>query len=121
MAQVERALEGALASGARVSCDGWDALLAHLATIHPSRYGALVDDLDAVVITGAHGIDEDMVGLRLVVLVDRLYDRDLPVRLGPSGVADLFSERMLAKGYRKKYLRALSRLGALTHREWPGE
>lgn len=119
-AQLAQAVAASLEAGARVSTDDWEGLLAHLATIHPSRYGSLIDDLDAVVITGTHQIDEDMVGLRLVVLVDRLYDRDLPVRLGPVGVADLFSDRMLEKGYRKKYLRALSRFGALTHRSLPG-
>jgi cell division protein ZapE len=47
------------------------------------------------------------------VLVDRLYDRDVPVLLGGSGERGLFAADMLAGGYRKKYYRALSRLGAL--------
>jgi cell division protein ZapE len=47
------------------------------------------------------------------VLVDRLYDRDVPVLLGGSGLHGLFPAEMLAGGYRKKYYRALSRLGAL--------
>jgi cell division protein ZapE len=45
--------------------------------------------------------------------VDRLYDREVPVLLGSSGLDGLFSETMLNGGYRKKYFRALSRLGAL--------
>lgn len=112
LAQAQHAADG----GARVSCDGFEDVLGHLAAIHPSRYGALVADLDLVAITGGRTIDDDMVGLRLVVLVDRLYDRNVPVRLGEVSVANLFSQRMLAKGYRKKYFRALSRLGALVHR-----
>ncbi len=106
-------------NGRVVALEGWDDLLGHLATIHPSRYGVLVDGLEALIVTGAHVIDDDMVGLRLVVLVDRLYDRDVPVRLGGVGVADIFSPRMLSKGYRKKYFRALSRLGALVGRPLP--
>lgn len=106
-------------AGRAVSLDAFDDVLAQLARIHPSRYGQLVAGLDAVVLTGARTIDDDMVGLRLVVLVDRLYDRDVPVRLGGVGVAELFSPRMLAKGYRKKYFRALSRLGALAGRPLP--
>ncbi|WP_376783513.1 cell division protein ZapE, partial [Miniimonas arenae] len=117
--EVRLAVEQASASGAQASLDDWGGLMAHLARIHPSRYGQLVDGLDLVAVTGVHELDDDMVGLRLVVLVDRLYDRDVPVRLGGAAVADLFSPRMLTKGYRKKYFRALSRLGALAGRPLP--
>jgi len=47
------------------------------------------------------------------VLIDRLYDRDVPVLLGGRGEHGLFSAEMLRGGYRKKYYRALSRFGAL--------
>lgn len=103
----------------RVTLDRAPALWAHLARLHPSRYGRLVDGLDAVALAGAEPLDDDLVGLRLVVLVDRLYDRDMPVRLGGVALTDLFSPRMLAGGYRKKYLRALSRLASLTSRPFP--
>lgn len=117
--EVTRIATALAETGRQVSLDTFDGVLAHLARIHPSRYGQLVADLDVVTLTGADTIDDDMVGLRLVVLVDRLYDRDVPVRLGGVGVADLFSQRMLTKGYRKKYFRALSRLGALVGRPLP--
>ncbi|MCC2333108.1 cell division protein ZapE [Cellulomonas wangsupingiae] len=99
--------------------DDFDTLLGHLAGVHPSRYGALLDGVDLVGLTGVHQVTEQDVALRLVVLVDRLYDRDVPVALaGGVGVGggtgtDLFTDEMLAGGYRKKYYRALSRLGAL--------
>lgn len=97
--------------------DDLDTLLAHLSTVHPSRYGALLDGIDLVGLTGVHQVDRQDVALRLVVLVDRLYDRDVPVVLstdaGAAGTADLFTPDMLRGGYRKKYYRALSRLGAL--------
>ncbi len=99
--------------------DDLDHLLEHLATVHPSRYGALLDGIDLVGLTGVHQVTAQDVALRLVVLVDRLYDRDVPVVLagGPGAPAaagaDLFTDEMLTGGYRKKYYRALSRLGAL--------
>ncbi len=97
--------------------DSFDDLLAHLATVHPSRYGALLDGVELLALTGVAPVTRQEVALRLVVLVDRLYDRDVPVLL--SGVEDdegqqnLFTPEMLRGGYRKKYYRALSRLGAL--------
>ncbi|WP_298457244.1 cell division protein ZapE [uncultured Cellulomonas sp.] len=93
--------------------DGFTELLDHLAQIHPSRYGALLDDVALVGLTGVRPVEHQSTALRLVVLVDRLYDRDVPVLLGGSGVQGLFPAEMLAGGYRKKYYRALSRLGAL--------
>ena len=93
--------------------DDFGDLLAHLATVHPSRYGALLDGVGLVALTGVHAVPTQDVALRLVVLVDRLYDRDVPVLLGGAGERDLFSAEMLAGGYRKKYYRALSRLGSL--------
>ncbi|UZN05317.1 cell division protein ZapE [Cellulomonas sp. S1-8] len=99
--------------------DDLDTLLDHLATVHPSRYGALLDGIDLVGLTGVHQVTRQDVALRLVVLIDRLYDRDVPVVLaGDPGAygtpgSDVFTAEMLAGGYRKKYYRALSRLGAL--------
>jgi len=93
--------------------DDFTALLDHLATVHPSRYGALLDGVRLVGLTGLREVPTQDVALRVVVLVDRLYDRDVPVLLGGEGERALFSDEMLRGGYRKKYLRALSRLGAL--------
>lgn len=95
------------------TCDDFDALLAHLRTVHPSRYGALVDDVTLAGLTGVGPVTDQADALRLVVLVDRLYDRDVPVLLGGSGTRGLFGDAMLRGGYRKKYLRALSRLASL--------
>ncbi|MBO3103533.1 cell division protein ZapE [Cellulomonas sp. zg-ZUI168] len=93
--------------------DDFTDLLAHLATVHPSRYGALLDGVGLVALTGVQAVPTQDVALRLVVLVDRLYDRDVPVLLGGTQAKDLFPADMLAGGYRKKYYRALSRLGSL--------
>lgn len=94
--------------------DDFDALCAHLATMHPSRYLTLIEGVTAVYITGVHPIDDQNVALRLVALTDRLYDAGIPVVASGTKLDTIFSAEMLAGGYRKKYLRATSRLLALT-------
>lgn len=96
--------------------DDFDALCAHLATMHPSRYLTLIEGVTAVFLTGVHGLDDQNVALRLVALTDRLYDAGIPVAASGAKLDSIFSAEMLAGGYRKKYLRATSRLLALTAR-----
>ncbi|MBW1600695.1 cell division protein ZapE [Streptomyces sp. JJ66] len=95
------------------SLDAFPALLAHLATVHPSRYGALCDGVRAVCLTGLTPVPDQATALRLVVLADRLYDREVPVVASGCPFDELFGEDMLKGGYRKKYFRAISRLTAL--------
>jgi cell division protein ZapE len=95
------------------TCDDFEALLAHLAGLHPSRYGALVDGVSLVGLTGVRPVADQVDALRLVVLADRLYDRDIPVLASGVALDQLFPEELLRGGYRKKYLRAISRLTAL--------
>ncbi len=99
---------------AGATLDDFDALCAHLATMHPSRYHALIDGVTEVFITGVHPLDDQSVALRLVSLTDRLYDAGIPVVASGTKLDTVFSEEMLAGGFRKKYLRATSRLLALT-------
>ena len=94
--------------------DDFDALCTHLATMHPSRYLALIEGVKEVFITGVHPLEDQSVALRLVALTDRLYDAGIPVVASGSKLDTVFSEEMLAGGFRKKYLRATSRLLALT-------
>ncbi|PAZ15827.1 cell division protein ZapE [Streptomyces sp. SA15] len=98
---------------AGASLDTFPDLLEHLARVHPSRYGALTDDLKAVCLTDVRPIQDQSTALRLVVLADRLYDREVPVLASGLPFDRLFSEEMLNGGYRKKYFRAISRLTAL--------
>lgn len=98
---------------AGATLDDFDALCAHLATMHPSRYLSLIEGVTAVFLTGVHRIDDQNVALRLVALTDRLYDAGIPVTASGERLDSVFSEEMLAGGYRKKYLRAMSRLLAL--------
>ncbi|GAT09766.1 cell division protein ZapE [Mycolicibacterium novocastrense] len=94
--------------------DDFDALCAHLATMHPSRYLTLIEGVAAVYLTGVHTVDDQNVALRLVSLTDRLYDAGIPVVASGAKLDTLFSDEMLAGGFRKKYLRATSRLLALS-------
>jgi cell division protein ZapE len=95
------------------SLDDFPHLLEHLARVHPSRYGALTDGLRAVCLTDVRPVPDQSTALRLVVLADRLYDREVPVLASGLPFDRLFSEEMLNGGYRKKYFRAISRLTAL--------
>jgi cell division protein ZapE len=85
----------------------------HLATVHPSRYRAMLDGVSAVGWTHVRTVTDQAVALRLVVLADRLYDADIPIFSSGVPLGELFSADMLAGGYRKKYFRAVSRLTAL--------
>ncbi len=103
-------------AAAHGECVEFEVLLAHLRTVHQSRYGALLERVRTLGLTGVRPLADQNDALRLVVLVDRLYDHDVPVVLGGAGTTGLFSPTMLTGGYRKKYLRALSRLTALAER-----
>lgn len=112
MSDDEVAERAAAAEGGTL--DDFDGLCAHLATMHPSRYHALIEGVSEVFITGVHPIDDQSVALRLVALTDRLYDAGIPVLASGTKLDTIFSAEMLAGGFRKKYLRATSRLLALT-------
>nr|WP_230209293.1 cell division protein ZapE [Tetrasphaera sp. HKS02] len=85
----------------------------HLATVHPSRYRAMLDGVTAVGWTHVRPVTDQAVALRLVVLADRLYDADIPVYANGQPLGEVFAPEMLTGGYRKKYYRAISRLTAL--------
>jgi cell division protein ZapE len=102
------------ATVAGATLDDFDALCDHLATMHPSRYVALLDGVTAVCLTGVHTIEDQNVALRLVALTDRLYDAGIPVLASGEKLDRIFGAEMLAGGFRKKYLRATSRLLALS-------
>jgi cell division protein ZapE len=95
------------------SLDHFVDLCRHLPEVHPSRYGALLDGLGVVCLQDVREVHDQALALRLVVLADRLYDRDLPVVSSGVPLDRVFAEDMLRGGYRKKYFRAISRLTAL--------
>ena len=109
-----RALADAAASAA-ASDDEFAAVVAHLATVHPSRYIRLLDGLSAIGLREVTQLDDQSAALRFVAFVDRAYDAQIPIRATGVALDQVFGDEMLAGGYRKKYLRAISRLVALTH------
>lgn len=97
-----------------VTVDRFDDVLKHLSTVHPSRYIGLIDGLDAVAFTHVAPLRNQTDALRLVALVDRLYDAQIRILATGTPLDQVFTDDMLAGGYRKKYLRAASRMIALT-------
>lgn len=97
-----------------LAVDDFSQVIEHLATIHPSRFVGLVEGLDAVAWDDVVQLHNQAQALRLVALVDRLYDARIPILATGLPLDEVFDDTMLAGGYRKKYLRATSRLIALT-------
>ncbi len=104
-----------------VTVDDFDDLIAHLATVHPARYVGLVEDLRTVGIRGVHELPGQTEALRFVAFVDRLYDAQVRIVATGLPLDRVFGADMLAGGYRKKYLRAISRLVAMTAEGGPIE
>lgn len=97
-----------------VAIDEWEAVIHHLSTVHPSRYVKLVDGLSCVGLKNVGVLHNQTDALRFVAFVDRLYDARVRVLATGIPLDQVFADDMLAGGYRKKYLRAASRLISLT-------
>lgn len=94
--------------------DDFDELLKHLSTIHPSRYGRLLKGVDRIALRGVHVLKDQVDALRFVAFIDRAYEAQVHLRAVNFALTEVFSPEYLSGGYRKKYLRAVSRIGALT-------
>lgn len=108
----------ALATAAERGCvsdDDFTALIRHLASVHPSRYIRLLDGVETIGVRDVVQLEDQSAALRFVAFVDRAYDAQIPVRATGRPLDEVFAPEMLGGGYRKKYLRAISRLNALTH------
>jgi cell division protein ZapE len=107
-------VEQLVSKGLNVAVDDFDQLLLHLAKVHPSKFLKLIDGVDAVVLTGAHVMTDQTAALRFVSFVDRLYESQVRLASTGIGLTEVFSNEYLSGGYKKKYLRAISRIGSLT-------
>lgn len=95
--------------------DNLSDILSHLATLHPTKYRKLLADVGVLGIRGVFQLQDQVPALRFVVFIDRAYEQQIPIRAsGDVSISDIFSPSMLEGAYRKKYLRCISRLGALT-------
>ncbi len=94
--------------------DDFDELLKHLSTLHPTKYRALAKNAGAIGIYGIYQLEDQVPALRFVAFIDRMYEQQIPLRTsGSVSATQVFSRTMIEGGYRKKYLRAVSRIGAL--------
>ncbi len=112
-AEYSAALEQS-AAVALASDDRFADLIAHLARVHPSKYIRLIDDVEVVGLRDVTVLTDQSAALRFVAFIDRVYDAQIPVRATGVSLDRVFADDMLAGGYRKKYLRAMSRLIAST-------
>jgi cell division protein ZapE len=93
--------------------DDFGKLLRHLSQVHPSNYGALVKGIDRLGLIGTKVIEDQADALRFVSLVDRAYEEQVAIRGSGMDTTKLFRQEHIEGGFKKKYLRAISRLGAL--------
>jgi cell division protein ZapE len=101
-------------AGGVIAIDDFDELVQHLGSVHPSRYVKLIEGVDTVGLRCVRPLRNQTDALRFVAFVDRLYDAQVHTRATGTPLDQVFSEEMVSGGYRKKYLRAVSRLIALT-------
>ena len=99
--------------GGTATLDDFDDLLAHLRHVHPVQYAPMLDDLDTALVQGLHSIENQGSALLFVQLVDELYDRGVVFGATGCDVTELFPSSYRNGGYRKKYGRCESRLGAM--------
>lgn len=111
------AIADAVASGDRVTEDYFDRLVAHLGSVHPSAYSRLIKGVDLMGLKDVHELSNQTDALRFVALIDRVYDSQIPIKATGLSLTKIFPDEMLSGGYRKKYLRCMSRLNALTANE----
>ncbi len=93
--------------------ESWPALVEDLNHVHPSRLGAYVEGVRYLGLTDVEPLESQSQALRVVSLVDRLYEADVSIMASGTSLGEIFPEEMLRGGYRKKYFRALSRLSAM--------
>jgi cell division protein ZapE len=94
--------------------DRFSDLLQFLGTLHPTKFRRLLVDVGALAINDVFQLEDQVAALRLVSFIDRLYEQQIPLRTsGDLPATKVFSKTMIEGGYRKKYLRAISRIGAL--------
>ena len=109
------AIETGRSLGQCATLDRFDAILGHLASVHPSTYVRLIAGVDLIGISDVHILTNQTDALRFVAFIDRVYDAQIPIRASGVALSTIFGGDMINGGYRKKYLRCMSRLIALTN------
>lgn len=110
-------LADAVASGRRLTDDDFVDLVDHLGTVHPSTYTKLISGVNVIGLRDVCELTDQTEALRFVAFIDRVYDAQIPIIATGEPLNTVFGGGMLEGGYRKKYLRCMSRLNALTSGE----
>ena len=98
--------------------DDFARLLLHLSKLHPTRYRPMLLGVQAIGVSEIFRLSNQLDALRFVSFVDRCYELQIPIRAaGQVSITDIFPPEMIQGGYRKKYLRCISRLAALSSLE----
>lgn len=113
--ELQTRVETMVDAGMKVAVDDFSMLLDHLAKLHPSKFVRLISGIDALAIKNSFVLRDQSAALRFVMLVDRLYEAQVQLLATGVGLTEVFSPDYITGGYRKKYLRAISRIGSLTH------
>ena len=101
----------AAAAGERALAVRFADLLAGLGEVHPIRYAALADSVDALLVRDLGPVPVLYDALRWVHFVDKLYDRAVPLAATSTvALGALFPAAFLSGAYGKKFSRCLSRL-----------
>ncbi len=107
-------MQAFIGDGTQASNDTLKTLLHHLSTLHPSKYSHLLDGIERVAVLDVFELKDEFDALRFVAFVDRAYELQVKMCSTGSSLTNVFPTRFLEGGYRKKYLRAISRLGSMT-------
>lgn len=103
-----------------ISLDSFPEVLRHLGSLHPTKYRYLLKGFEGMLLRDVHKLYDQVDALRFVSFIDRAYELQIPIRAhGECPLTDIFSEEMIAGGYKKKYLRSVSRISALSSRPFP--
>lgn len=89
-------------------------LIVKLSQVHPALYGRLIAADRKLALTDVNMLTDQNDALRFVTFVDRAYELQLSIRSSGLPLTSIFPSTFLDGGYRKKYLRAISRLGSMT-------
>ena len=111
---LQREVEARVDAGQAVAHDHFGTLIRHLARVHPSKYVRMVDGIDALALDDVYELTDQSDALRFVAFIDRVYDAEIPVIASGTPLDAIFGGGMIDGGYRKKYLRCVSRLIAST-------
>jgi cell division protein ZapE len=101
-------------SNRRVLKAEFEEVLAFLSTIHQSKYAKIAEQIDFVLLQNVSQISDQFEGLRFVSFIDRCYEAGVRVSFTGTLLSNVFREDHVQGAYRKKYLRCLSRLSAMS-------